>query len=205
MNSPIISLSLSSPLLEAPPLAGKLAMLAPDVPLALHSLGNLNLLQHPLGLFCSSKAPASIILHIHDLAQRWRVDGPTIISGFHSPAEQEALAVLLRGPQPVIVCPARSMVGMRLKPEYRTPLEEERLLLFSPFPAAIRRATTETAYQRNRFVAALADQVLIAHAHPGSKTAQLAQHLVEQGRPVFTLDHPANGHLLTMGLQVWPA
>lgn len=195
MNPQIVTLSPSSPLLEALAIAGKLAVLATDVPMALHSLGNLNLLQRPLGVFCSSKAPASIILHIHDLAQHWRVSGPTIISGFHSPAEQEALVVLLRGPQPVIICPARSLARMRLKPEYTKTLEEGRLLLLSPFPETVRRTDTETAYQRNRFVAALADQVLMAHAHPGSKTAQLAQEIAEWGKPVFTLDHPANGHL----------
>jgi len=164
--------------------------------LGLRTIGNTDLLEATrLALFCSSQAPASIILQVHDLAQRWRVDGPTIISGFHSPAEQEVLAVLLRGPQPVIVCPARSLTGMRLKPAYRTALDEGRLLLLSSFPETVRRATTETAYQRNRFVAALADQVLIAHAYPGSKTAQLAQELTEQGRLVFTLNHPANEHL----------
>ncbi len=172
----------------------------------LWTIGNTDLLEATrLALFCSSQAPASIILQVHDLAQRWRVEGPMVISGFHSPVEQEALAVLLRGPQPVIICPARSLVGIRIKPEYVKPLEEERLLLLSAFPPSVRRVTAETAHRRNRFVAMLADQVLIAHAHPGSKTAALAQRLAEQGRPVFTLDHPANEHLLTMGLHVWPS
>ena len=57
-----------------------------------------------LALFCSTKAPASILLQVHDLAQQWRTGGVTVISGYHSPVEQECLAVLLRGPQPVIVC-----------------------------------------------------------------------------------------------------
>ena len=83
--------------------------------------------------------------------------GPTIISGFHSPVEQEALIVLLRGPQPVILCPARSLARMRLKPAYWTALEAGRLLLLSPFAESVHRATIEMAYQRNRFVAALMD------------------------------------------------
>ncbi len=162
----------------------------------LWTIGNTDLLEATrLALFCSSQAPANIILQVHDLAQRWRVEGPMVISGFHSPAEQEALTVLLRGPQPVIICPARSLVGIRIKPEYAKPLEEERLLLLSAFPESVSRVTAETAHRRNRFVAMLADQVLIAHAHPGSKTAQLAQELTEQGRLVFTLEHPANEHL----------
>ena len=49
------------------------------------------------------------------------------------------------------------------------------------------------------FVAALADTVLIAHAQPRSKTEQLAQEVVGWGKQVYTLDHPANEHLLALG------
>jgi len=52
---------------------------------------------------------------------------------------------------------------------------------------------------RNRFVAALANAVLIAHAQPGSKTEQLAQEVVGWGKQVCTLDHAANEHLLAWG------
>ena len=63
----------------------------------------------------------------------------------------------------------------------------------------VRRMTADTALTRNRFVAALADTVLIAHAQPGSKTEQLAQEVVDWGKQVYTLDHPANEHLLVLG------
>ena len=46
-----------------------------------------------LALFCSTKAPASILLQVHDLAQGWRTGEVTVIGGFHSPVEQECLAV----------------------------------------------------------------------------------------------------------------
>jgi len=54
---------------------------------------------------------------------------------------------------------------------------------------------------RNRVAAALADDVLIAHAQPGSKTEQLAQEVLEWGKPAYTLDHPANEHLLALGAE----
>ncbi len=63
----------------------------------------------------------------------------------------------------------------------------------------VQRITADTALTRNRFVAALADTVLIAHAQPGSKTEQLAQEVVGWGKQVHTLDHPANEHLLALG------
>jgi len=67
-----------------------------------------------LALFCSTKAPASIILGVHDLAQQWRTGRATIISGFHTPVEQECLAVLLRGPQPIIVSLKARGTGLNL-------------------------------------------------------------------------------------------
>ncbi len=180
----------------------RLKVLGIDAPKSVQTWGDMSLLENQtLALFCSAKAPANIILQIHDLAQRWRADGPTIISGFHSPAEQEALVVLLRGPQPVIVCPARGLSRMRLKGEYKEPMAAGRLLLTSPFGEQVRRMTADTALTRNRFVAALADTVLIAHAQPGSKTEGLAQEAVEWGKPVYTLDKPANDNLLALGAQ----
>lgn len=92
-----------------------------------------------LAFFCSARAPGAIILKVHDLAQAWRHTGPVLVSGFHSPVESEVLVVLLRGPQPVIVCPARGLERMRLKAQYKVPLAEGRLLLLSPFATSVRR------------------------------------------------------------------
>ena len=63
----------------------------------------------------------------------------------------------------------------------------------------VRRITVDTALTRNRFVAARADTVLIAHTQPGSKTEQLAQEVLGWGKQVHTLDHAANEHLLALG------
>ena len=67
------------------------------------------------------------------------------------------------------------------------------------FALAVLLAPFSVVLTRNRFVAALADTVLIAHAQPGSKTEQLAQEVVGRGKQVCTLDHPANEHLLALG------
>ena len=67
------------------------------------------------------------------------------------------------------------------------------------FALAVLLAPFSVVLTCNRFVAALADTVLIAHAQPGSKTEQLAQEVVGWGKQVHTLDHPANEHLLALG------
>jgi len=105
--------------------------------------------------------------------------------------EQECLAVLLRGPGPVIVCPAHGLARKRLKREYKEPMAAGRLLLTSPFGEKVRRLTADTALTRNRFVAALADTVLIAHAQPGLQVHVLVGDVLAGG----ALVHHAQGQV----------
>ena len=84
-------------------------------PLALQAIGPVALLAgRKTGLFCSARTPGDAILRAHDTARGLRDEGATVISGFHSPIEQECLRILLRGKQPIILCPARAIVGMRV-------------------------------------------------------------------------------------------
>ncbi len=163
-------------------------------------LGNAALLDHPLlALFCSVKCPGDLILQTYDLARALRDAGIAVISGFHTPMERECLDLLLRGSQPVVVCPARGIGGMRVPTPWKTPIAEGRLLVASPFPLDQRRTTIDLAYRRNAFVADLATDVLVTYAHPNGATARLATELVATGKPLRTLDHLANTALLALG------
>lgn len=150
-------------------------------------------------LFCSSKCPGEIILKAHDLAQRFKEIGIPTIGGYHSPVEQECLRVLLRGAQPILLCPARSIENMRLKSVWKDAFAEDRLLILSVFGSHQRRSTAALANQRNAFVAALADKICIAHAAEDSKTLEFAQMIISWGKPVFTFDTPANKALFQLG------
>ncbi len=150
-------------------------------------------------LFCSSKCPGEIILKAHDLAQEFRKAGIPTIGGYHSAVEQECLRVLLRGSQPILLCPARSLENMRLKPAWKDALTEKRLLILSIFGKHHRRSTAVLANQRNAFVAALADKICIAHAAEDSKILEFAQTVLAWGKPVFTFDTPANRALFQLG------
>lgn len=88
---------------------------------------------------------------------------------------------------------------MRVPSEYRQPVQEGRLLFVSPFTGKARRPTVEMALYRNQFVAALADQILIAHAEPASKTEQFCREVIAWGKPVFTLESDANRNLIALG------
>ena len=165
--------------------------------------GNLRLLDEPLtAFFCSNRCPGDLILKTYDLARAMRDAGVPVIGGFQTPMERECLRLLLRGEQPVVVCPARGIDNMRIPRDWRPALADGRLLVLSPFPATARRPTAELAAQRNDFVASLASRVFIAHAALGSKTETFARKLAESGKPLLTPDSPANGNLVEMGALV---
>ena len=171
---------------------------------SLSFIGNLALLEHPLlALFCSSQCPGSLILQAYDLSMVLQKAGTPIAGGFHSPVEQDALKIAIREEQQILVCPARGLEGMRIPVEYRKPLDDGRLLLASVFPATLKRPTAETAFERNRFVAALAEKVLVIHAEPGGKLAALCQEILALSKPLYTLESEHNRALIEMGAQIF--
>ena len=164
--------------------------LGADAPASISALGNLDILALPkTALFCSARCPGSAILRAYDQAAQWRDAGRCVISGFHSPVEKECLRILLRGTQPIILCPARAL-PKRIPPEWQTALDAGRLLLLSAFPETETRITTDLARRRNEFVAALADEAWFAHITPGGQSERLTHRLAEWGVPFSTLETP---------------
>lgn len=146
-------------------------------PCLLSALGNIDLLSlSKTALFCSARCPGSAILAAYDQAANWRDSGRCIISGFHSPVEQECLRILLRGKQPIIICPARSL-PKRIPTEGRQPLADGRLLILSAFPETATRVTADLAHRRNEIVAALADVAYFAHITPGGDIERLSKSM----------------------------
>ena len=176
-----------------------LAELGSDAPAEFWAAGPLHLLDLPkTGFFCSSQCPGSIILKTFDAITRMRDEGQILIGGFHSVMEWECMGILLRGRQPVIWVPARSIVGMRLKPELVPAFKDGRLLILSPFPPKGKRITAALAEARNRFVGALADRIFVPHAAPGGRTLALCHTLLANNKCVYTVSDPGNGHLASV-------
>jgi predicted Rossmann fold nucleotide-binding protein DprA/Smf involved in DNA uptake len=121
------------------------------------------------------------------------------MGGFHSPVEKESLRILLRGSQPVIICPAQSLTRLRIPKQLKKPLDEGRLLFLSPFPDNRRRSDIQMSLYRNRFVAALADWILIPYAGPSSKTEQFCREILAWRKPVYTFRSAPNENLITLG------
>ena len=152
--------------------------LGKDTPARLWIMGDLDLLGLPkTALFCSNKCPGDAILAAMDQARKWRDQGRCIISGFHSPIEKECLQILLRGNQPIIICPARSLERMRIPVEWRQGIEAGRIFLLSSFAPSQRRLTSALSEQRNKLVAAMADEVYFAYVTPGGKTEKMTHQI----------------------------
>ena len=181
-----------------------------------------------LAILCSRRCPAPLVVAGLDTAIALKNAPVTIVSGFQSPLEQESLKFLLKGSVRLIVCPARSAVGMRIPAEYKKSIAEGRLTVRSfidehapadsqpsferptfrsvgatarnPSPRTLpKRPTTDLAEQRNRFACSISDAVLILHASPGGKLERLASELLAAGKRVWTLDDPANAPLMGAG------
>ncbi len=170
----------------------------------LRTVGDASILKRPkVALFCSVKCPGRLILETYDLAKKFRRDGILVVSGFHSPMEQECLRILLQSPHPVIWCLARGMYRrVPTSPiDCRPAVEGGRLAIVSPFPEKMRHVTAETAMIRNRFVASMADAIVVSHATSGGKMDALCRELLAAGKPLYTFDHPANEELLRAGAQ----
>jgi predicted Rossmann fold nucleotide-binding protein DprA/Smf involved in DNA uptake len=178
--------------------------LATDAPGSAAAIGNLGILtRRKLAIFCSAVCPETLASQAYELMYKLAIGDVTTIGGFHSRVEKSCLQILLRGAQPIIISPARSLDKLRVRSDYRQALKEERLLFLSFFKHHRHRSDVAMAFKRNRFVAALADMTLILHAAPSSNTERLCRELIGWQRSVYTLDSGANENLLRLGAQAF--
>ena len=166
----------------------------------LHLLGNPALLDDALiGLLCSRRVPAGLEEQARAWARSARDLRFPVVGGFLSPTERGCLEVLLQGKQPVVVCLARGLAATRIPARWRTPLDQGRMLLATPFADEVTELSAATAEARNRLVAELARQLVVPHAAPGGRLLGLVREVIAAGKPVHSFDHPANRALLRVG------
>ena len=126
-------------------------------------LGNKEILNnYKVGFLCSRKVPANIILKTYDWAIEQREKGVCVVSGFHSKIEKDVFHYLLKGTQPIILVLARGLYK-RIPAEFQKPLNESRLLIISPFDKDVLRASSRTAYIRNKYILEISDDVTIPY------------------------------------------
>ena len=164
------------------------------------ALGGVSILQGPLlGFFCSVKCPGDLILRTYDLARALRDAGGPVISGFHTPIEKDCLDLLLRGSQPVVICPARSIHNMRLSRDLKVKVGKGRVLVLSPFEGQVKRPTAQISERRNQFVGTLAEAVFVSYAEPGGKTEAYCRRMLSSGKTLYTFESQYNQTVVDIG------
>jgi predicted Rossmann fold nucleotide-binding protein DprA/Smf involved in DNA uptake len=132
-----------------------------------------------VGFLCSRKAVSGAVLRCYDWALAMRESGTCIMSGFHSPLEQDVLHFLLKGQQPVI-----AVLSSKLKTTYskemQLALDEGRLLIVSPFEILPVRPTTTTAQVRNEFIFNHCQRVVVGYASKNGQLWKLSEKYPEK-------------------------
>ncbi|MFO0793223.1 MAG: hypothetical protein U0586_04080 [Candidatus Brocadiaceae bacterium] len=71
-----------------------------------------------------------------------------------------------------------------LEPELQKALYNNRLLLISPFGEDVKRVTRETSNQRNRFMAELADEIVVAYASQGGNIEKIIADILHKVKTI---------------------
>lgn len=154
-----------------------------NAPEQLSGVGNVALLDEPLlGLISSRECPGHVLLETLALVPEWVKAGRVIVSGFHSPLEQQVLRSTLRRKGRVVKVLARGMIDYRPTPDEREPLAAGRMLVITACLPDIRRTTRETALARNRLVLTLASEIVVPHVAADSPLAALLEKSALAGR-----------------------
>lgn len=128
-------------------------------------LGDENIFKfHKTAYLCSRKFPASAVVKSFDWAVEQCDKGNCIICGAHSKIEKDIFNILLSGTQPLILVLARGMKS-NYSTEIKSAVENNRLLIVTPFPNNIKRITEKTSRERNLFMLDLADEIVIGYAY----------------------------------------
>ena len=139
-------------------------------------VGETSLINKPLlGLIASRECPGNVLLATLERVPQWAKAGRVIVSGFHSPLEQQVLRSLLRRNGLAIKVLARcfSASGYRLAKEEQDAFANGRLLIISAFGADTPRVTRVSAIKRNELVIALSTEVVTPFISKGSPLEEL--------------------------------
>lgn len=141
-------------------------------PVTSHATGNLRLIERPATAFlCSTQCSGDKILEATDWARRQCDECTTIISGFHTPLELEVLAILAKRGANLIWVPGRD-IPKTMDATFRQPMEENRLLVLSPFPYGNpSRPSKDSCSIRNRFVLGFTKDHYLPHGGDGMNDA----------------------------------
>lgn len=137
-------------------------------------VGNTALLEEPLlGLISSRECPSHVLVETLERVKEWEDAGRVIVSGFHSPLEQQVLRSFLRREGRAVKVLARGISDYLPPHEEREAIAASQLLILTAFPSSMRRITRDSALKRNWQVAALSAELVLPYVANGSPIATL--------------------------------
>lgn len=120
--------------------------------------GNKDFLQLPSTAFLASGTiKPDEVLKCFDWAVNAAKEGRCVVSGFSSYLEREVLHFLAKGKQPIILVLARKMYK-QIPEELQSLLDDNRLLIISASDSP--RQSKTTAFERNKYICEMAEQIL---------------------------------------------
>lgn len=144
----------------------------------METIGNKEILkEYKIGFFCSKNCPPELIPKIYDWAIKKRDEGAVIISGFHTLIEKDVLKFLLKGTQPIIICPARSLHHFQIPAGLKDASTANRLLFISTFDKKLRRVTKKSSHERNKFIIDISDEIVVGYAEKEGNTERLLKKI----------------------------
>ena len=152
----------------------------------MQTLGNIDLLEHgnKIGFLASRKYTAAAVLNSFDWALAQKKLGKCIVSGFHSPLEQNIIKFFLNGDYPVIVVLSRSLYA-NIPELWQPAIDKGNMLIISPFEQPPIRPTEITADIRNRWILENTPAVAIGWASQNGKLRELIAHYEEKTSIVY--------------------
>jgi predicted Rossmann fold nucleotide-binding protein DprA/Smf involved in DNA uptake len=150
--------------------------IAPEAAARILGIGNAALLDEPLlGFIASRQCPGHVLIETLDRVPQWAQEQRVILSGFHSPLEQQVLRSLLRRNGRAVKLLARGITDYHADEQEREPLATGRMLVITACPATVARTTRASALERNQLVLTLANEILAPHIATDSPLTAMIQ------------------------------
>jgi REP element-mobilizing transposase RayT len=145
-------------------------------------VGNSDLLNLPKTAFLASRGGAAV-------APALKPAPACVISGFLSPMERAMFDACLRASIPMVWVLARGLTSFAV-PRIRQALDAGRLLVITPFDAAVTSASARRAAWCNQYVLHAADRVVIGHLTQDGMLACLLAD-IQDAKPLQVLSRDA--------------
>lgn len=135
--------------------------------------GNKALLNYTkTGFLASGHIDVSEVMACYEWASKKAEPNTCVVSGFSSKMEKDVLHFLLKAHTPVIIVLARRLYK-KIPSELQEALDDNRLLIISISNA--QRQSKTLAFERNKYVASIADKLLFTGITPESSLYPIYQ------------------------------